>query len=181
MGLNKFWKLNLNKHKLLKLGKILGADVCFFLLDISLAIGRERGDEIESLSTAKKVLWHILVVPNQKISSSAAYNSWKEKNTHSLTGENNGLKIVTYALGQGDLALLKSNLYNSLEIALKDSCSTVKEVKQEIENLGLTNTLMSGSGPAVFGLTNNRKEAMELKEKLDSRHLSWRTFVVSTY
>lgn len=178
LGLNKFWGLNLTIEKLLNIGRILGADLSFFLYDKPLGVGFERGDKIESLPSLEKVFWHILVVPQEKISSGEAYSLSR---SYSKTIPVGSIKTITQALRKGDLALLKGNLYNSLEEAVETNYPVIRKVKQAMAALGLRSTLMSGSGPAVFGLTDTKKEAMRLKRELDSRHTDWRTFVVSTY
>ncbi len=179
LGLNKFWRLNLSKQKLLRIGRTLGADICFFLYNKPLGIGRGRGDRITPLPRPGKPLRHILVIPRQKVFSGEAYS--KLKFCGGLTEPQNGIKIVTSALRKGDLALLRSSLYNSLEKVVAESCPAVKKIRRTLASWGLQKTLISGSGPAVFGLTKNKKEAMQLKKELDSKHRNWRIFVVSTY
>ncbi len=178
LGLNKLWRLNLTKRKLLNIGRRLGADVSFFLYDEPLGFGKGRGDRILPLPKPGKTLWHILVVPDEKISSQEAYN---KKDRRGLTERKFGIKMVTCALKKGDLALLRISLYNSLEETVAKSYPVIREVKQALESLGQRRILMSGSGPAVFGLTNTGKEAVRLKKELDSKHTGWKTFAVSTY
>ena len=195
LGLNKLWRLNLTKRKLLNIGRRLGADVSFFLYDEPLGAGFGRGDRILPLPKPEKALWHILVVPDEQISSQEAYSLPRpfyigcnrrqkergKKDRRGLTERKFGIKMVTCALKKGDLALLRSNLYNSLEEAVGMSYPVIREVRRALESLGQKFTLMSGSGPAVFGLTDTRKEAVRLKRELDSKHKGWKTFVVSTY
>lgn len=177
-GLDKFWGLNLTQPRLLDMGRGLGADVCFFLHDAPLGLGKGRGDEVVPLPGPERPLGHILVVPEEKISSKEAYD---RKDKRGLTEPKNGIKIVIRALDKGDLALLRGSLYNGLEEPVAESYLVIREIKQALESLGLEETLMSGSGPAVFGLTYDTKEAMRLKKELDSKHRDWKTFVVSTY
>ncbi len=178
LGLNKFWELNLAKPKLLNMGRGLGADVCFFLHDVPLGLGKGRGDEVVPLPWRERTWGHILVIPEEKISSKEAYD---KKDKRGLTEPKNGIKIVIHALDKGDLALLRANLYNGLEEPVVESYPVIREIKQALQSLGLKETLMSGSGPAVFGLTYDTKEAMRLKQELDSKHRNWKTFVVNTY
>jgi len=41
--------------------------------------------------------------------------------------------------------------------------------------------LMSGSGPAVFGIVSSRKEAVSLCGRLKDQHRSWQVFAVRTF
>lgn len=195
LGLNKFWELDLAQDELLNIGRMLGADVCFFLHDEPLGVGFGRGDRVVPLPRLERAFWHILVVPAERISSKEAYSlprlfyigcDRRQKgrgkgDRRNLTERKSGIKIITRALKKGDLTLLRRSLYNSLEEAVEMSYPVIRDVKQAMAALGLRFTSMSGSGPAVFGLTNTRKEAMQLKKELDSKYADWKTFVVSTY
>ena len=62
IGINRLYHLGISKHRLLRLGARLGADVAFFVLEAPFAIGRGKGDLLDILNLKVK-LWHILVNP----------------------------------------------------------------------------------------------------------------------
>jgi 4-diphosphocytidyl-2C-methyl-D-erythritol kinase len=47
-------------------------------------------------------------------------------------------------------------------------------------HLGVKSILMSGSGPAVFGIVSSRKEAVSLAKVLKKSNRLWRVFVTQT-
>ncbi|HLD40734.1 MAG TPA: 4-(cytidine 5'-diphospho)-2-C-methyl-D-erythritol kinase, partial [Candidatus Omnitrophota bacterium] len=55
--------------------------------------------------------------------------------------------------------------------------SKVKEVL--FKEAGLGSALMSGSGSAVFGLVDSRKEGLRIAKRV-SRFKDWKVFVVKT-
>lgn len=197
MGLNRLWGLGLSKNELFPLGKRLGADVCFFLSEERLALGRGRGDEIEPLLLSRPI-WHILATPPMELSSREAYEGWDLhiKGSHSahskmgLTASRSDVKILVCALQNNNLALLGRRLFNSLEEVASRKYGFIREMKFTLNSQGAEATLMSGSGPTVFGILPNREEAMKIKKKLLSLNCApgswvdinrWQVFVAKTF
>lgn len=176
MGLNQLWKLGLNKERLLHYAAKVGSDVSFFIWDKSFALGSGRGDKLENLPKVEKELWHILVIADEKMFAKDAY----DKINLDLTKQGQDINILTLALQAGDLKKIRENLFNKLEITVEKSCKTISKVKRELEALGVKNPLVSGSGPAVYGLVDTRKEAENFKIQLDKKGLL-HSFVVCTF
>ena len=197
MGLNKLWKLRLNKKKLLELGKSLGADVPFFMHNCPFARGLGRGDEIHPLNSLGKVrFWHIVVVPRIQVSTASVYQKWDKipqkvrltplddilsKNSHltGLTSPYSNVKILISALRRNDFSLIKRGLFNSLEQTSIKLYPEIARIKEELARLGLKSILMSGSGPAVMAIVSSRKEALSLGRQL-KRNRFWRIYVTRT-
>jgi len=179
LGLNKLWKLNLTTEKLKNLASGIGSDVPFFIYDTPFAIGRGRGERIKPLTALRDVLlWHILVVPKIHVSTPLIYREWDRKST--LTGKGDDVKILTSVLRKKGLCELRRNLFNSLESITIRLYPEVKRVKEKLSKLGVKTILMSGSGPAVFGVVSSRKEAVFLCNKLGKEESSCRVSVVRT-
>lgn len=169
--LNRLWNLNLNRKKLLCYGKMLGMDVPFFLVDTSFAVGRGRGDEIRVLGALKKRFWHILIVPKLKVSTKAVYNRldkiFKPSDT-GLTKATRDVKLLGQRLKRGKIPLIRKSLFNRLQMATFNLYPSLKQLNKMLLNLGRQAILMSGSGPAMFGIVSSRKEASILCRKLSS-------------
>jgi 4-diphosphocytidyl-2-C-methyl-D-erythritol kinase len=179
MGLNKLWKLKLNKKTLVNLAKEIGSDVPFFIYNAPFALGSQRGDKIRPLLSFKKTrLWHILVVPRIKVSTPLIYSKWDEYS--GLTRKTCNVKIISLALRKNCLFEKGNLLCNSLEEISARLYPEVGQIKRKLASLGLKSILMSGSGPAVFGITSSRKEALTLQRQLKMRR-SWRIFVAKTF
>jgi 4-diphosphocytidyl-2C-methyl-D-erythritol kinase len=69
-------------------------------------------------------------------------------------------------------------IYNKLEKIVLEKFSLVRQVKEILESYGIK-SLVSGSGPTVFGLLNSRKEAELIREKLSSEY-DWQIFLTRT-
>jgi 4-diphosphocytidyl-2-C-methyl-D-erythritol kinase len=180
MGLNRLWRLNLSRSRLVSLAKEIGCDVPFFIYQSSFALGSARGDKIKPLPLLKGVrLWHLLVVPKIKVSTPLIYAKWDEYS--GLTRKNCNDKMINLALRKNRLFREGGLLYNSLEEVTTRLYPEVKRVKTELARLGLKSILMSGSGPAVFGIASSRKEAATIERQLKKKSRSWRVFVARTF
>lgn len=179
LGLNRLWRLRLSRVRLVGLSKKIGCDVPFFIYDTSFALADQRGDRIRPLRIRnRKSLWHILVVPKIKVSSKKIY---QELDKHAgLTEAKYNVKISNLALRKIDLPLLTKSLFNRLETVTLRLYPRVKAIKERLKELGLQSSLMSGSGPAVFGIVSSKKEALAIKRKLNKEPGTERVFVTKT-
>jgi 4-diphosphocytidyl-2-C-methyl-D-erythritol kinase len=207
LGLNKFWGLNLSQRKLGKLAAKLGSDVPFFIHETKFAQGKQRGDKIKPLGGLNKAkLWFILIYPNFKVSTPLIYRKYdaylaKKRRFPGLAPQSakiqNGkkLKIMQGAgltMPKGNVKILTSELlkkgarfdpellFNSLEPVTELLYPQVRQVKKALGDIGLDKVMMSGSGPAVFGVCDSSSQAERLKNKLSRRFRGWQVFAVST-
>lgn len=179
LGLNELWNLGLSRGELLKLGREIGSDVPFFLLDRSLAIGRGRGDELVPLPDIKP-LWHFLIVPKFRVFTRDAYNCLKKRH-FCLTKRKNIVKILVYALKKRDFGLLGDWLYNRLEEVAVEKHKQIQQLKETLRAMGAKAIAMSGSGPTVFAIAQTKEEAMGWKDRFAKRNQrGWQSFVVNT-
>ncbi len=181
LGLNRAWRLGLSRAKLTDLAKKIGSDVPFFLYDSPFAEGTNRGDRIRPLPALKRVrLWHILVMPEIKVSTPLIYRRWDKGRTFKLTKRRRNAKILLSAILKKDLCLISQLLFNSLEEVTISLYPEVCRIKEALATLGLKSILMSGSGPAVFGIVASRKEAVSISRQLKAKHRSWQVYVTRT-
>jgi 4-diphosphocytidyl-2-C-methyl-D-erythritol kinase len=181
MGLNKFWRLKLSQKRLMELGRQLGADVPFFIANQPFAMGCRRGDEVSPLKTLANLrFWHILVVPKPKVSTALVYQKWDDLTQKvRLTRTTSNVKILTLALRRKDFSVINKALFNSLEQVSIKLYPEIGRIKKKLLSLGVKSILMSGSGPAVFGIVSSRKEAVSLVRQL-KRNSFWQVYVTRT-
>ena len=181
VGLNKLWKLGLSRKRLMDLGSQLGADVPFFIADSPFAIGSQRGDKISSLKALSRLrLWHVLVVPKLHVSTAEVYQKWDDlAQKVRLTSAVSSVKLITLALRRKDFSLLGKALFNSLEQVSINLYPQIGRVKKKLSRLGAKSILMSGSGPAVFGIVSSKNEALSLVRQLRGNRY-WQAYVART-
>jgi 4-diphosphocytidyl-2-C-methyl-D-erythritol kinase len=182
IGLNKLWRLNLKSAQMAGLAGRIGSDVPFFIHNSPFAKGEGRGERIKPLKSLKNVkLWHILAVPDLKVSTPLIYEKWDDfKDMNMLTMPEYDVKILLSGLKNKDQTCLNKAVYNSLEPVTMKLYPQVRRVKNRLLSLGAQSILMSGSGPAVFGIVSSRKKAVSLVRRLKKENSCWRIFFCHT-
>ncbi|MEG0300442.1 4-(cytidine 5'-diphospho)-2-C-methyl-D-erythritol kinase [Cetobacterium sp.] len=143
--LNNYHGKILNEKELIELGKNIGADIPFFIINKPSRV-KGIGEEIEVIDNRIKTPI-ILIKPNFGVSTALAYKEIKRiKNPKMADIDNiiNGLK-------NGDINLLKDKIENNLEEALLLTDKRTKEFKEELQELEDVKFYMSGSGSAYYG------------------------------
>lgn len=208
IGIDKLFRLKLDDKILTTLGKKLGADVPFFILDTPFAIGRGIGDKLKAVRSQAR-FWHLLVYPGFKAATKDVYKAFE--GSKYLTPRQGGVKIQALSLGCGDgsshlnFARLRSRnfpqearenlhmsyqniesmLYNDLEEAAVSKKKSLGKILKGLAHLLDREAIVSGSGPSLFCLYRKRKEAVKARIKVlksvpaRQRH-GWLTFVVGT-
>jgi 4-diphosphocytidyl-2-C-methyl-D-erythritol kinase len=149
MALNKICSLKLKKNELIKLGTKIGADVPFFIFG-NAALASGIGDKLKHLQNLPQ-LNLILIKPNFELSTKMVYESL---NLRLTMGKNN------YSIPRIlDLSDIIQGLHNDLESVSLETHSELADLKKMLLRHGALGALMSGSGPTVFGIFRNGKEA----------------------
>lgn len=152
VGLKKLWNLNsLSGERLQCLAKKLGMDVPFFI-EGGRALARGRGEELAPLR-GWEPFWLTLAVPGFPVSTAWAYQSLR-----GLTREKKRIRMPPDAFKAWPRKEGSTVLYNRLEEVTERGFPWVKKAKERLRALGGV-VLMSGSGPAVFGVFPGKPSA----------------------
>ncbi|GIV42899.1 MAG: 4-diphosphocytidyl-2-C-methyl-D-erythritol kinase [Bacteroidia bacterium] len=140
--LNELFQLNIEQNTLLRIARILGADVPFFLKNQPL-IARGIGDEFEEIDFPFPYDVKIIVPPFGS-NTKKAYQSLnlKECSTHK------DLKSILL----GDRTAWKNHLINDFEKPLFKKFPELASIKKGFYEAGAFYASMTGSGSAVYGL-----------------------------
>lgn len=159
LGLNQLWGSPLTKGELEGIALSIGADVPFFLLRKP-AVARGIG-EILSPIDGLFSFWYVIVSPHIMVSTAWVYSKVKLE----LTKKEN-LNII-HSLGKADTNI-PDILSNDLEKVTFGKYPFLRSIKTSLIELGALGSLMSGSGPSIFGLFNSEKKAQEAGKMLAS-------------
>ena len=156
-GLNKLWNLKLSLDEMAKLGENFGADIPFCIYN-KLCIARGKGEELAFLKNKLKTPI-LLVNPNVKISTKDVFSKVK-------TEELKVRKIsdMTSAIYNKNHELMARELHNSLELIAFEIEPKIREIKNQMIDLGLDGALMSGSGATVFGISKDKSKLKYVRE-----------------
>lgn len=173
LALNKLWGLKLSLGRMAEIGREIGSDVPFFLYDTSWALGTERGDHIKPLKLTAKT-WQTVVVPKVKMYAGTVYQGLNSK----LTKAKADVNILTHCLRRNDLNRVGDLLFNDLEPVVLRLRPSLQLLGQRLKALQAKGVMVSGSGPSIFGLMANARQAHAARRILAKRYSQ--VFVTST-
>ena len=166
MGLNEMLDLGFSREKLMAIGVTLGADVPFFMIG-GPAWATGIGDRLEEVGSMPD-LWYVLVNPGVAVSTAWVYGNLM------LTSPGDADKLRKFPRTAEDFVRL---LHNDLEPVTMRRYPVVGEIKQRLLESGAIGSLMSGSGPTVFGVFDSEESARNAASQL-GKESSWRVFTV---
>ncbi len=167
-GINQLFELGLSDRKLHGLASRIGSDVPFFLYS-GQALARGRGDEIEP-RTFYRDYWLVLVCPEFQVSSQWAYQEVKI----SLTRKGKRVNYKFLGSSRGFFEAL-AHFRNDLEEVVTREHRVVQEIKEILADSGAVKSSMSGSGPTVYGVFDQKPQAEEVARKLSRG--DWQIFL----
>lgn len=154
-GLNMLYGAGLTQEELMKLGVKLGADVPY-CIKLGTALSEGIGEVLTTLPSIPEC--QILVVkPNISVSTKYVYENLR------LNGDVKHPEIagMKAALANGNLVSLAELMDNILQSVTVKDYPIISEIKKRMTEHGAMVSLMSGSGPTVFGIYNNSLYAQE--------------------
>ena len=159
-GLNAFYGLGYSEEALMNLGLSLGADVPFCLKG-GTCLCEGIGEVVTPLPSFKDRVV-VLVKPPFGVSTKDAYGAFSlEKIKRHVETE----KLMS-AMKQEDLQGVHYYVRNLLENVVLQKHPVVKRIKQQVAQSGAEVTLMSGSGPTVYGIYQEEEVARKAVDAL---------------
>ncbi|MEJ8552827.1 4-(cytidine 5'-diphospho)-2-C-methyl-D-erythritol kinase [Tepidibacter sp. Z1-5] len=173
VGINKMWDLKLTQDELMELGLQLGADVPFCILG-GAAIARGIGEKLTRIKGLGNV--KILICkPDILVSTKWVYQNL---DANEISKRPNTKNILNN-LEENDVQALANNMVNVLESVTENEYIQIKEIKKKMIEYNALGSMMSGSGPTVFGIFNNLEYAQMAKKELQQVYKQ--TYLVNTY
>lgn len=170
--MNRLWKLDLSLRELQELGLRIGADVPFCLAN-GTCLAEGVGERLTGIAqTAFSENIQILICkPSVAVSTAQvfrAYNSEvnSEDSENSITKtQSSDLKVshpdnhsLIKNLENGEIKKLAEGMVNVLENVTIKMLPEIEDIKKEMLSLGALGSMMSGSGPTVFGIFDDNEK-----------------------
>jgi 4-diphosphocytidyl-2-C-methyl-D-erythritol kinase len=152
----RFWQLSLRPAQLTDLAATLGADVPFFLSG-GTALGLGRGDEIYPLADLARH-WVVLLIPGFGVSTADAYRWYDEEREQGRSALGPGARGEPQYV-PGPWPSRAAQMINDLEASIARHHPEIDHMKAALRRAGALAAAMSGSGSAVFGLFQRRRDA----------------------
>ena len=146
--INRMCNLHLTKDEMIAVGKEVGADVPFCILNRP-AFVEGIGEKITTFSCSPD-FYLLLIKPRKGVSTAEAFHIVDEQE-----GIHPDCKAMQKSLESNDYDGIISSLGNSMENAAMTLVPEIRKAKQDLLDLGFDGVLMSGSGSTVFGITKD--------------------------
>lgn len=172
-GLNELLNLKMTPDDMMKLGVKIGADVPYCIMG-GTALSEGIGEILTKL--CKPPMCYLLIAkPDVNVSTKFVY-----ENLHIETRtEHPPVDTAISALSNHDLTLLVNSLGNILETVTIPEYPVINRIKVLMNENGAMGSLMSGSGPTVFGIFDEKQKAEAAAILLRNEHLSNEIFVTT--
>lgn len=153
--LNKYHNNFFSMDELIELGKSVGADIPFFIVNKAsrvMGIG-EKIEELESNLDSDIVV----IKPNFGVSTAKAY-----KNMYMLNNKKDAnIENIIEGLKNNNVSLIEESIENHLEQGLLLEDSNIIEFRKRLSELSDMRFFMSGSGSAYYTFTQKGVETVE--------------------
>jgi 4-diphosphocytidyl-2-C-methyl-D-erythritol kinase len=171
VGLARAWRVAVRPAQLTDVAATLGADVPFFLAG-GTALGLGRGDEIYPLADLPRH-WIVLLLPGFGVATSEAYG-WYDAERELARGPS----VQEPQQVPGPWPSRAAQMINDLEAPIARHHPEIDQMKAALRRAGALAAAMSGSGSAVFGLFQNRREALLAVDRLAGS--GWRALLTES-
>ncbi|SHM20146.1 4-diphosphocytidyl-2-C-methyl-D-erythritol kinase [Caldanaerovirga acetigignens] len=152
-GMNEIFELGLSTEELMLFGEKLGADVPFCVMGgTALACG--KGEELSRLPAVPPASL-VLIKPPYSVSTREVYNRLKINSIKKRPET----QTVIESIKKGDLEGIAKGLCNVLEEVTFAQHPELRKFKEMLKERGAFGSLMSGSGPTVYGIFETKKDA----------------------
>lgn len=162
-GLNLLWDLKLSDEELMAIGKEIGADVPFTIMG-GTAWAKGIGERLTRLNSfsGKMVLLANMGIP---VSTEWVY---KNMDLKSINKRVDIESLIRY-MEEDDLLSLAKNMENVMEAVVIEKYPQIERIKEDMIKFGALGSLMSGSGPTVFGLFDDEEKLHRCKRELEKK------------
>ncbi len=164
--LNCYFGNLLSFDEMIKLGCEVGADVPLFISSEKKILMQGIGEILSYPKIYTPNYWVLLVKPPFSVSTEFAYKKLNFKLT-------NNFKSINKPHPK------HSDFVNDLEEAVIESHEEIKAIKEKLYQFGSKKSLMTGSGSVVYGLFENKNNALNAKSFYKNKFNSYKTFLTN--
>lgn len=150
VALNEIFDKPMSIKELCALGSELGADVPF-CITCGCAYCEERGDRLSSFAEISADTVFVIGCGGEGVSTPEAYRILDEKYDNFSNYERKGAESLKASILLGGNEFCRE-LFNVFEEPISQIRPTVNEIKNIMNVNGAIRSMMSGSGPSVFGV-----------------------------
>jgi len=160
-GLNQLWNLGLEEKELMDIGLEIGADVPYCIMG-GTALAEGIGEKLTKLRPFSNKLI-LLANPGVHVPTAYVYKNLRLDKIHKHPETD---ELISY-VEENNTKLVAENMVNLLETVTIEEHPIIEDIKETMIKYGALGSIMSGSGPTVFGIFQKEKDMLKCKEFLD--------------
>lgn len=174
-GLNQMFRLRLSRKELMQRGTAIGADVPYCILR-GTALAEGIGEKLTPLPPMVKCPV-LIAKPPVSVSTKFVYQNLKleEKTLHP------DIDALVSDIRDKDLECICRDMGNILETVTIPNYPVIDQIKRRMMESGAAISMMSGSGPTVFGLFRDEETAKQAKREMIKSGLARQVYLTSIY
>lgn len=174
-GINQLFGLKLSRQALMERGVTIGADVPYCLMR-GTALAEGIGEKLKQLSPMVKCPV-LIAKPQISVSTKFVYQNLK-LDEHTVHPD---IDTLIQDIRNKDLQAVARDMGNVLETVTIPNYPVIAQIKEQMMHSGAVNSMMSGSGPTVFGLFENEKQAQKAYDDMKQTGLAKQLYLTSIY
>ena len=174
-GINRMFDLGLSQQDLMDRGVTLGADVPYCIMR-GTVLAEGIGEILTPLPALPKC-YVLIAKPPISVSTKLVY---EKLDSHEIE-DHPDIDGILEGLEAQDIKKIASCMGNVLEKVTIEEYPVIEEIKNVMKAEGAMNAMMSGSGPTVFGLFDNKTLARKAAEKIRKMELAKQVYVTNVH
>ena len=174
-GMNRMFGLHLSQQELMDRGVKLGADVPYCIMR-GTVLAEGIGEILTPLPAMPKCTV-LIAKPPVSVSTKTVYEAL---DSQEIT-EHPDIDGIIKGLEAGSLKQVAQCMGNVLEDVTIPLYPVIDQIKQEMLAAGAAGAMMSGSGPTVFGLFENRAAAKTAQKNIREKSLARQVYVTNIH
>lgn len=175
VGVNRLFKLGLSEQELMKRAVQVGADVPYCIMR-GTALAEGIGEKLTRIPQMPECF--VLVgKPGINVSTKAAYESLNLKGIK----KHPDIDGMIQDIENKDLYALTSKMGNVFEAGIIKKYPVIQDIKDLMEEHGALKAMMSGSGPTVFGIFDDRDKVEKAAAVLRESQMARTVFATEIY
>ncbi len=174
-GMNRLFGLGLSKKQLMERGVKIGADVPYCIMR-GTALAEGIGDKLSPLPAMVKCPV-LIAKPQISVSTKFVYQNLKldDKTVHP------DIDRLIEDIRNKDLKAVSDHMGNVLESVTIPNYPVISQIKEQMMDSGAVGSMMSGSGPTVFGLFDDSRTAQLAFGKIKRSGLAKQVYLTLIY
>ena len=175
VGMNRLFGLGLSQQELKDRGVKLGADVPYCIMR-GTVLAEGIGEILTPLAPMPKC-FILAAKPGIGVSTKTVYEKLDAKEIENHPD----IDGVIAGLEEGNLKKIATSMGNVLENVTIPDYPIIEDIKNVMKEEGALNAMMSGSGPTVFGIFDDKKLAKNAGQKIKELELTKQVYVVNVH